>query len=120
MLPLTLLLIFGLVSLLQATPAHTASATPNRPMGSWSSWSRWGSCSRSCDGGVSSRTRSCLDESGESNVDPTVCGGGNFRQDRLCSMQACPSVGGKAAGVSYRDEQCAKFDRVRYEVRVNG
>ena len=51
---------------------------------SWSSWGKWSECSRSCNGGIRSRLRTC--EGG------TTCTGSNYQQES-CNTQLCPQAG---------------------------
>ncbi|KAJ8307439.1 hypothetical protein KUTeg_015523 [Tegillarca granosa] len=47
----------------------------------WDFWSPWGPCSRSCDGGVQTRQRSCLKNN-------ETCDGAD-RHDRQCNIFSC-------------------------------
>ncbi|XP_049644063.1 A disintegrin and metalloproteinase with thrombospondin motifs 14 [Suncus etruscus] len=68
--------------------------------GGWSSWSRFGSCSRSCGGGVRSRSRSC-------DNPPPAYGGrpcqGPMFQYQVCNGDECPGP-----FEDFRAQQCAK------------
>lgn len=69
----------------------------------WGPWGAWSPCSRTCDGGVSTRSRRCMAKMG--------CVGDATRT-RICNMQACPEP------VDFRAAQCAAFDRVPYRGRL--
>nr|XP_036854879.1 A disintegrin and metalloproteinase with thrombospondin motifs 14 isoform X2 [Manis javanica] len=68
--------------------------------GGWSSWTKFGSCSRSCGGGVRSRSRSC------DNPPPAyggrLCSGPMF-QYQVCNSEECPGP-----YEDFRAQQCAK------------
>ncbi|XP_064450837.1 A disintegrin and metalloproteinase with thrombospondin motifs 14 isoform X1 [Mirounga angustirostris] len=68
--------------------------------GGWSSWTKFGSCSRSCGGGVRSRSRSC------DNPPPAyggrLCSGPEF-QYQICNSEECPGP-----YEDFRAQQCAK------------
>ncbi|KAB0350988.1 hypothetical protein FD754_015845, partial [Muntiacus muntjak] len=77
--------------------------------GGWSSWTKFGSCSRSCGGGVRSRSRSC------DNPPPAyggrMCSGPMF-QYQICNSEECPGP-----YEDFRAQQCAK--RNSYYVHQN-
>ncbi|XP_034165295.2 A disintegrin and metalloproteinase with thrombospondin motifs 14 isoform X1 [Pangasianodon hypophthalmus] len=68
--------------------------------GGWSSWGRFGSCSRSCGGGVRSRSRQC-------NNPPPAYGGrecpGSEFDYRICNTEDCPG-----AYEDFRAQQCVQ------------
>ncbi|TRY58209.1 hypothetical protein DNTS_008554 [Danionella cerebrum] len=68
--------------------------------GSWSSWGKFGSCSRSCGGGVRSRSRQC------NNPAPAYggrdCPGSAFDY-QLCNMEDCPGP-----YEDFRAQQCVQ------------
>ncbi|KAG3264766.1 ADAM metallopeptidase with thrombospondin type 1 motif 14, transcript variant X1 [Ictidomys tridecemlineatus] len=68
--------------------------------GGWSSWTKFGSCSRSCGGGVRSRSRSC------DNPPPAyggrLCSGPSFEY-QVCNPEECPGP-----YEDFRAQQCAK------------
>ncbi|XP_032326087.1 A disintegrin and metalloproteinase with thrombospondin motifs 14 isoform X7 [Camelus ferus] len=68
--------------------------------GGWSSWTKFGSCSRSCGGGVRSRSRNC------DNPPPAyggrLCSGPMF-QYQVCNSEECPGP-----YEDFRAQQCAK------------
>ncbi|XP_011782894.1 PREDICTED: A disintegrin and metalloproteinase with thrombospondin motifs 14 isoform X1 [Colobus angolensis palliatus] len=68
--------------------------------GGWSSWTKFGSCSRSCGGGVRSRSRSC-------NNPPPAYGGrpclGPMFEYQVCNSEECPGP-----YEDFRAQQCAK------------
>lgn len=76
---------------------------------SWSRWGSWSQCSKSCDGGVSYRTRRCL--SGECPPE----GSPDYREDRICNIQICPED--PLYSGSFRSQQCAEYNEVPYEGR---
>ncbi|PIK51722.1 putative SCO-spondin-like [Apostichopus japonicus] len=76
----------------------TCADTPCPVNGSWSQWGHWGECTKSCDHGIKTRTRSCSDPS-------TAHGGFNCRGDQTeemeddvhgtsCNSIPCPIHGG--------------------------
>nr|XP_023500163.1 A disintegrin and metalloproteinase with thrombospondin motifs 14 isoform X5 [Equus caballus] len=77
--------------------------------GGWSSWTTFGSCSRSCGGGVRSRSRSC------DNPPPAyggrLCSGPTF-QYQICNSEECPGP-----YEDFRAQQCAK--RNSYYIHQN-
>ncbi|VDH96262.1 Hypothetical predicted protein [Mytilus galloprovincialis] len=59
--------------------------------GSWSEWNAWADCSLSCDGGITTRQRTC------SNPEPTFGGkecNGNVEESHKCGVEFCPVDGG--------------------------
>ncbi|XP_055454814.1 A disintegrin and metalloproteinase with thrombospondin motifs 14 [Psammomys obesus] len=68
--------------------------------GGWSSWTKFGSCSRSCGGGVRSRSRSC-------DNPPPAYGGrsctGPMFEYQICNSEDCPGP-----YEDFRAQQCAK------------
>ncbi|XP_041369628.1 A disintegrin and metalloproteinase with thrombospondin motifs 16-like [Gigantopelta aegis] len=79
---------------------------PNGPAaqdGGWSNWdAEWSLCSRSCGGGVRTKTRKC-------NSPKPLFGGkpceGFEAKAELCNMQPC------ASSTSYKAQQCAATDK---------
>eukprot|EP00118_Oscarella_pearsei_P017448 m.172992 g.172992 ORF g.172992 m.172992 type:complete len:749 (+) comp39087_c0_seq57:392-2638(+) len=72
----------------------------------WNKWSEWTSCSSSCGGGVSKRSRECsVGEacSGESEV---TCTPGDGTQYRSCNRQKCNN------SRDLRKEQCLLFNHI--------
>ncbi|XP_068807068.1 A disintegrin and metalloproteinase with thrombospondin motifs 14 isoform X5 [Struthio camelus] len=76
------------------------SEQPYSQDGSWSSWSKFGSCSRTCGGGVRSRSRSC------SNPPPAYggrhCPGATYEY-QVCNPEECPGP-----YEDFRAQQCSK------------
>ncbi|XP_072484791.1 A disintegrin and metalloproteinase with thrombospondin motifs 14 isoform X1 [Notamacropus eugenii] len=76
------------------------SEQPYGQDGSWSSWTKFSSCSRTCGGGVRSRSRSCTNP-------PPAYGGrqcpGSMYEYQICNMEEC---GGPYK--DFRAQQCAK------------
>ncbi|XP_077634623.1 A disintegrin and metalloproteinase with thrombospondin motifs 14, partial [Crocuta crocuta] len=68
--------------------------------GGWSSWTKFGSCSRSCGGGVRSRSRSC--DSPPPAYGGRLCSGPMF-QYQVCNSEECPGP-----YEDFRAQQCAK------------
>ncbi|KAG7482079.1 ADAMTS 5 [Solea senegalensis] len=66
----------------------------------WAGWNGWSVCSRSCGGGASVRTRTCLTRNpvgGPCSGDP--------RQYKICNTKECPAGSG-----DFREMQCAAFN----------
>uniref|UniRef100_A0A8B9DRQ9 ADAM metallopeptidase with thrombospondin type 1 motif 14 n=1 Tax=Anser cygnoides TaxID=8845 RepID=A0A8B9DRQ9_ANSCY len=76
------------------------SEQPYSQDGGWSSWSKFGSCSRTCGGGVRSRSRSCTDP-------PPAYGGrhcpGATYEHQVCNSEECPGP-----YEDFRAQQCSK------------
>uniref|UniRef100_A0A7M4FX41 ADAM metallopeptidase with thrombospondin type 1 motif 14 n=1 Tax=Crocodylus porosus TaxID=8502 RepID=A0A7M4FX41_CROPO len=76
------------------------SEQPYSQDGSWSSWSKFGSCSRTCGGGVRSRSRSC-------NNPPPAYGGrncpGSTYEYQICNTEEC-----RGPYEDFRAQQCSK------------
>ncbi|NWH40853.1 ATS14 metalloproteinase, partial [Chloropsis hardwickii] len=84
-------------------PGHCIWKTSEQPYsqdGSWSSWSKFGSCSRTCGGGVRSRSRSC------DNPPPAYggrqCPGATYEY-QVCNAEECPGP-----YQDFRAQQCSK------------
>ncbi|XP_069466600.1 A disintegrin and metalloproteinase with thrombospondin motifs 14 isoform X2 [Ambystoma mexicanum] len=82
---------------------HCIWKTPEQPYsqdGSWSSWSRFGSCSRTCGGGVRSRSRQC-------NNPPPAYGGrecpGSTYEYQICNSEEC-----RGPFEDFRAQQCSQ------------
>ncbi|EDO35765.1 predicted protein, partial [Nematostella vectensis] len=59
--------------------------------GEWSDFSKWSTCSKSCGGGIMSRTRTC------SNPKPAHGGKeceGDAKETKACGISPCPVNGG--------------------------
>ncbi|XP_059081063.1 protein madd-4-like isoform X2 [Tigriopus californicus] len=78
----------------------TVIASRNR----FSKWSTWSPCSRSCDGGIATRQRTCRE---------TQCEG-LTHEDKICNIQPCPA-NLLSLGSDFRDQQCALYNDVPYE-----
>ena len=76
-------------------------------------WTEWSACSRSCDGGISSRQK-CSNQGSPGDCVP-------LSQHKICNMHPCDNIpqGGPKGrrNPSFRDEQCAQHHDVRHEVR---
>ncbi|KAM8763206.1 ADAMTS-like protein 5 [Acanthopagrus schlegelii] len=66
----------------------------------WAPWSGWSVCSRSCGGGASVRTRTCITR----NPVGGPCAG-DPRQYKICNTKECP-----ASSEDFREMQCAAFN----------
>ncbi|XP_032416786.1 ADAMTS-like protein 5 isoform X2 [Xiphophorus hellerii] len=66
----------------------------------WAAWSSWSVCSRSCGGGASVRTRTCITR----NPVGGPCAG-DPRQYKICNIKGCPP-----GSEDFRDMQCAAFN----------
>ncbi|XP_076003149.1 ADAMTS-like protein 5 [Genypterus blacodes] len=66
----------------------------------WASWSGWSVCSRSCGGGASVRTRTCITR----NPVGGPCAG-DPRQYKICNTKECPP-----GSEDFREMQCAAFN----------
>ncbi|KAI8784905.1 papilin [Biomphalaria glabrata] len=64
----------------------------------WSPWSDYGACSRTCGGGVRSRTRRCLEPRSGCN--------GESKTYQSCETQDCP-----VGSLDFRSQQCSSFNR---------
>lgn len=75
--------------------AHEERPLPDSPSstGEWGSWGSWSTCSVSCGGGVSTRTRSCVG---------TGCAGSNS-ESRSCNSFSCPIPSSDSNGAQYED-----------------
>uniref|UniRef100_A0A8C6Y3U6 ADAM metallopeptidase with thrombospondin type 1 motif 14 n=1 Tax=Naja naja TaxID=35670 RepID=A0A8C6Y3U6_NAJNA len=76
------------------------SEQPYSQDGGWSSWSKFGSCSRTCGGGVRSRSRNC-------NRPPPAYGGrqcpGAMYEYQVCNTEEC-----QGPYEDFRAQQCSK------------
>ncbi|CAG2226974.1 ADAMTS13 [Mytilus edulis] len=83
------------------------SGSPGPINGGWSSWSNeWTVCSRTCGGGVKTRTRKC------NNPEPRYGGSdcqGEGIMAMLCNVQTC-----QTSQYELKEEQCAATDSVSY------
>ncbi|XP_038164413.1 ADAMTS-like protein 5 [Cyprinodon tularosa] len=66
----------------------------------WAAWSSWSVCSRSCGGGASVRTRTCITR----NPVGGPCAG-DPRQYKICNTKDCPP-----GSEDFREMQCAAFN----------
>ncbi|KAM4596381.1 ADAMTS-like protein 5 [Fundulus diaphanus] len=66
----------------------------------WAAWSGWSICSRSCGGGASVRTRTCITR----NPVGGPCAG-DPRQYKICNTKECPP-----GSEDFRAMQCAAFN----------
>eukprot|EP00118_Oscarella_pearsei_P004843 m.21338 g.21338 ORF g.21338 m.21338 type:complete len:879 (+) comp28162_c0_seq2:1117-3753(+) len=63
----------------------------------WTNWTQWSSCSRTCESGVRSRTRSC-----QSRSQPCT---GPSKEHESCNTTACPDD-----AIDFRTQQCASYN----------
>ncbi|XP_068616786.1 ADAMTS-like protein 5 [Brachionichthys hirsutus] len=66
----------------------------------WATWSGWSVCSRSCGGGASVRTRTCITRNPVGGPCP-----GDPRQYKICNSKDCPP-----SSEDFREMQCAAFN----------
>ncbi|XP_069720069.1 A disintegrin and metalloproteinase with thrombospondin motifs 14 isoform X3 [Phaenicophaeus curvirostris] len=76
------------------------SEQPYSQDGSWSSWSKFGSCSRTCGGGVRSRSRSC--------DNPPPAYGGRHCLGATYEYQVCNAEECQGPYQDFRAQQCSK------------
>ncbi|CAG5848722.1 unnamed protein product [Menidia menidia] len=84
-----------------APPGRPARARRQLPFrNEWAPWSGWSQCSRSCGGGASVRTRTCITR----NPVGGLCSG-DPRQYKICNTKECPP-----GSEDFRQMQCAAFN----------
>lgn len=92
-----------------STWGPSSESTPGRPArarrqlhfrNEWATWSGWSVCSRSCGGGASVRTRTCITR----NPVGGPCAG-DPRQYKICNTKECPP-----GSEDFREMQCAAFN----------
>ena len=54
----------------------------NMPCSTWGEWQAWGSCSKTCGGGVQTRSRECF-------LNNKLKCDGKFKEEQTCSMHVC-------------------------------
>ncbi|XP_047187448.1 ADAMTS-like protein 5 [Scophthalmus maximus] len=90
-------------------PSGEASSSGGRPArarrqlhfrNEWAAWGVWSVCSRSCGGGASVRTRTCITR----NPVGGPCAG-DPRQYKICNTKECPP-----GSEDFREMQCAAFN----------
>ena len=87
---------------------HSHHTTAKRPVnGGWSNWSSWDRCSRTCDGGLQYRRRTCTAPVPMNGGQDCV---GDGLDPRICNSQPCRNHLGKIKLVDYRQQQCTSFD----------
>ena len=90
-------------------------------------WSKWSTCSRSCDGGVSSRDRHCFATSkfGKKVRCKTKTSEldtmdrkkyPNRREYKICNTQPCSSLTSQMSSKSFRTQQCSQYNNSPYKV----
>uniref|UniRef100_A0A3P9K006 Papilin a, proteoglycan-like sulfated glycoprotein n=1 Tax=Oryzias latipes TaxID=8090 RepID=A0A3P9K006_ORYLA len=98
---------FYLYSLIFTTTVVSMGFRPIVPsMDVWDSWGPFGECSRSCGGGVTTRTRRCVThrtDGGHNCVGPD-------KSYRSCNIQDCPE-----GSRDFREEQCSQFDGTNFQ-----
>ncbi|CBY14982.1 unnamed protein product, partial [Oikopleura dioica] len=65
------------------TTTTSTTTTTTYPSSRWGEWSNWSDCSKSCEGGVSERTRKCFGHYKNCN--------GQKRQTKMCNRYLCPT-----------------------------
>ena len=70
-------------------------------------WSPWTECSKSCDGGLQERTRTCIIPDGAS--DDGECAGQPFRNVSKCNSDECPSKFFMYTGFTLQCFNCVSF-----------
>lgn len=85
----------------------TMGERPAAINGEWGSWSSWSQCTRSCGAGTQMAERHC--------DNPAPANGGRYctgdrKRYRICNTEDCPEN-----GVSFRAQQCSKFNSVPYK-----
>ncbi|XP_063585364.1 A disintegrin and metalloproteinase with thrombospondin motifs 7-like [Penaeus indicus] len=85
----------------------TMGERPAAINGEWGSWSSWSQCTRSCGAGTQMAERHC--------DNPAPANGGRYctgdrKRYRICNTEDCPEN-----GVSFRAQQCSKFNAVPYK-----
>ncbi|XP_071953599.1 ADAMTS-like protein 5 [Antedon mediterranea] len=70
----------------------------------WSEWSYFSTCSRSCGGGASFRTRHCASRIPTLNSGIQLCDG-ESKEFKACNTQPCPP-----SGPDFRDMQCSVYN----------
>ncbi|CAG0912271.1 unnamed protein product [Notodromas monacha] len=82
----------------------------NGNSGEFTEWSKPSECSRSCGGGVTQQTRSCISPA---NPDGTSGCDGPTARVSSCNTQECPE-----GSEDFRSHQCSVFDSVLFEGRL--
>ncbi|XP_053384629.1 coadhesin-like isoform X2 [Mercenaria mercenaria] len=74
-----------------ATDMQSCNTNPCPIDGGWTSWTKWTTCTRTCDTGKSSRTRTCTNPAPQHNG--AQCSG-SAHDTKTCSYVSCPVDGG--------------------------
>lgn len=78
--------------------------------GQWGAWSKWTVCSKSCDIGVSQRTRYCNNPEPQNGGRTCV---GKGQETRRCSLRTCPRATTSAAPTTSHPLICGRPKRSR-------
>lgn len=77
------------------TKAPTKEPTPSpSPAGTWS-YGDYGTCSKSCGGGIATRTATCVDQGGNA-VGDALCAAHAAETTTSCNVDACPTYSWQA------------------------
>lgn len=57
--------------------------------GGWTIWTAWSECTKMCDGGISARTRLCVEPRPSENGKPCE---GPDREENFCNILSCPAL----------------------------
>jgi len=81
--------------------------------GEWGSWGNWSSCSKSCDGGLKTRTKKC-DSPAPANGGKNCTGQGT--ENMVCNPEGCPCV----CGAGCEEKEFNGLDDDSFYIVFNG